>query len=267
MTYREKYHQDHPEIAKSAIHVSNCVKAAFNSNVECQVYCRSCWDTEMPSDTPTAPTTPTETESTIKDSGDRTEFASGAVRDMREGKGRCDLLPLGVVSAFLSDPKALKTHEPLSCLVDFQKTGDACFLYGVLHAFQREAQLDRITMVLEVAKHFEQGAKKYGERNWEKGIPVRCYVDSAIRHYLKWCRGDKDEPHHRAFCWNILCAIWTCQNKPELNDYAPTPTVTPAPPQNCVVCGAIIPEGRDVCPVCEGKYEPTQEKDGATDEC
>ena len=36
--------------------------------------------------------------SIIKDSGDRTEFSTGAVRDMREGKGRCDLMPLEVVA-------------------------------------------------------------------------------------------------------------------------------------------------------------------------
>ena len=73
---------------------------------------------------------------------------------------------------------------------------------------------------LEVAKHFEEGAKKYGEDNWQKGIPTHCYIDSAVRHYLKWLRGDNDEPHDRAFVWNILCCIWTCIHKPKLNDYA-----------------------------------------------
>ena len=34
----------------------------------------------------------------IKDSGTRREFDSGAVRDIQEGKGRCDLLPLDVIS-------------------------------------------------------------------------------------------------------------------------------------------------------------------------
>ena len=33
----------------------------------------------------------------LKDSGKRTEFASGAVRDMHEGKGRFDLLPMCVL--------------------------------------------------------------------------------------------------------------------------------------------------------------------------
>ena len=75
-------------------------------------------------------------------------------------------------------------------------------------------------MLLEVAKHFEEGAKKYGENNWQKGIPVKRYIDSGVRHYLKFLHGDKDEPHDRAFCWNIICAIWTCMHKPELNDYA-----------------------------------------------
>ena len=36
----------------------------------------------------------------IKDSGERTKFDSGAVRDMHGGKGRCDLLPLDVVAGF-----------------------------------------------------------------------------------------------------------------------------------------------------------------------
>ena len=74
-------------------------------------------------------------------------------------------------------------------------------------------------MLLETAKHFEQGAKKYGDYNWQKGIPVKSYIDSAVRHYLKHLRGDADERHDRAFVWNILCCIWTCKHKPELNDY------------------------------------------------
>ena len=35
----------------------------------------------------------------IQDSGERTEFSTGAIRDMHEGKGRFDLLPLNAVWA------------------------------------------------------------------------------------------------------------------------------------------------------------------------
>ena len=146
----------------------------------------------------------------ILDSGDRTEFESGAVRDMQGGKGRCDLLPLGVICDLLHD-------NTLSLINEFQQSGHIYFLMDALK--QGGTFNDVHTMILEVAKHFEEGAEKYGENNWQKGLPVRSFINSAIRHYVKWLRGDKDEPHDRAFCWNILCAIWTCYKKPELNEY------------------------------------------------
>lgn len=62
----------------------------------------------------------------ILDSGNRREFDTGAVRDIQEGKGRCDLMPLDVIAHNMAD---------------------------------------------------------------------------------------------RAFCWNVLCCIWTCMHHPELNDY------------------------------------------------
>ena len=73
-------------------------------------------------------------------------------------------------------------------------------------------------MLLDVAKQYEDGAKKYGERNWEKGQPLHVYIDSGVRHYLKFKAGLTDEPHLRAFVWNILGAIWTHRNKPEMID-------------------------------------------------
>lgn len=149
---------------------------------------------------------------TIKDSGDRTNFSTGAVRDMREGKGRCDLMPLEVVAEITMNPI-------IECIAGFQNTGKTQCLYNAMCLFADMAYDDRsdenrtstqnyATMLLEVAKHFEEGAKKYGENNWQKGIPVNCYIDSAIRHYLKWLRGDTDEPHDRAFVWNLMCCIW-----------------------------------------------------------
>lgn len=150
-----------------------------------------------------------EYEAAIKDSGDRTEFSTGAVRDMREGKGRCDLMPLDVAGDILDDPVLF--------LIDmFQKDGDTNHLISAM--VQCEIFDDLCTMLLDVAKHFEEGAKKYGENNWQKGIPTWCYIDSAVRHYLKFLRGDKDEPHDRAFVWNLMCCIWTCKNKPEMKE-------------------------------------------------
>ena len=95
----------------------------------------------------------------LKDSGARREFGTGSVRDVREGKGRFDLLP----------PRAL----------------------------------------LAVAQHFEDGAKKYGDRNWEKGQTLSAYYDSATRHGVKELMGMTDEPHARAAAWNWLAYLET----------------------------------------------------------
>ena len=154
----------------------------------------------------------------IKDSGNRTVFDTGAVRDIQEGKGRCDLMPLDVISDLYMLSDFYEESEIFHHLHDFMETGDCERLMFVLDSFNHYPGWSH--MFLDLAKHFEEGAKKYGENNWQKGIPVKRYIDSGVRHYLKFIHGDKDEPHDRAFVWNIICAIWTCKNKPELNDYA-----------------------------------------------
>lgn len=104
----------------------------------------------------------------IKDSGDRTEFSTGAKRDMHTGKGRMDLLPWDAI--------------------------------------------------MEVSKHCENGALKYGERNVDKGIPIHSFLDSAFRHLAKYMEGWDDEPHLVAAAWNILWAMQTERMYPELQD-------------------------------------------------
>ena len=145
----------------------------------------------------------------IKDSGERREFLSGAVRDIQEGKGRCDLLPLDIIGSILND-------YILNQISSFDQTKEVFYLIEGLKHFSKIRYSDMPTMILEVSKHFEEGAKKYGEYNWQKGIPINCYIDSAVRHYLKWLRGDTDEPHDRAFVWNIICCMWTVKHKDEL---------------------------------------------------
>ena len=104
----------------------------------------------------------------IKDSGDRTEFETGAKRDIQHGKGRMDLLPW----------------------------------YGIM----------------EVSKHCEEGAEKYGEHNVDKGIPLHSLCDSAARHLAKFIAGEMDEDHLRAAAWNLLWALNQRKTHPELDD-------------------------------------------------
>ncbi len=148
---------------------------------------------------------------TILDSGSRREFSSGAVRDVNEDKGRCDLLPLDVISEIYGE-------NILKHISDYIYTGNRNALITAIKDFSKVRYGGLPTAILEVSKHYSDGAKKYTERNWEKGINLHCYIDSGVRHYLKWSKGDSDEPHDRAFLWNLLGALWTQEHHPELCD-------------------------------------------------
>ncbi len=97
--------------------------------------------------------------SPIPDSGSRTEFESGAVRDQGGGKGLIASIP----------PNFIRS----------------------------------------VAKRFEDGAQKYGHQNWQKGIPLTSYLNSASRHTLQIAEGDLTEDHVGAVGWNMAAFQWT----------------------------------------------------------
>jgi len=156
---------------------------------------------------------------TIKDSKARRFFETGAVRDIAEGKGRCDLLPLDVVAKLLG----LVESEILLHINAYVRTGNINYLYYAIELFienyfNSSGDKTPANWMLDVAKHYEAGANKYAERNWEKGIPLHCYIDSGVRHYLKFIAGWDDEKHDRAFLWNMMGAIWTHEHKPEMID-------------------------------------------------
>lgn len=60
-----------------------------------------------------------------------------------------------------------------------------------------------------LAIHYEKGKVKYGERNWEKGIPISTFTNSAIRHLFQFLDGQEDENHLIAALWNVSCAYET----------------------------------------------------------
>jgi hypothetical protein len=57
--------------------------------------------------------------------------------------------------------------------------------------------------------HLANGAKKYGDRNWEKGQPLSRYIESLERHLEKLKVGLIDEDHASAVAWNIDAFIHT----------------------------------------------------------
>lgn len=115
----------------------------------------------------------------VTDSGKREDFATGSVRDSRDGKGRYDLIA----------PRALR----------------------------------------RLARHYENGARKYTDRNWEKGQPLARFLDSALRHLNCVLEGKTDEDHLAAVAWNVF-AIMEFQERIAAGQADPKLDDLPRPP-------------------------------------
>lgn len=153
----------------------------------------------------------------IKDSGSRREFDEVGghipVRDMAEGKGRFDLVPVSALGTVCESDDFIYN---MGC---FQNSGDAGYLENALEELvDNFYEGEYARMALDLAQHFEKGLNKYGANNWQ-GIPVWSFFDSAMRHYCKALAKWDDEPHLISCVWNVVCAIWTCKHMPELNGF------------------------------------------------
>lgn len=72
---------------------------------------------------------------------------------------------------------------------------------------------------MRLSKRCEYGHLKYGNgRNWEKGMPVSEFIDSALRHIMQYLNGDDSEDHLAASMWNIQCAMHMEEKMPEMQD-------------------------------------------------
>jgi hypothetical protein len=72
--------------------------------------------------------------------------------------------------------------------------------------------------LLRLSRLYQAGAKKYADRNWEKGMPVSRYVDAAFRHLTKYMAGCDDEDHLSAVAWNVFCIMHHEASIPEMQD-------------------------------------------------
>ena len=154
----------------------------------------------------------------LKDSGGRTEFETGAVRDLQGHKGRMDLFPLSVMSTLFEQRGQSVLAGIVANIDKFLYSLDTKYL---VNAYFRFIDLRGWTLeesLIEVSKHYEDGAVKYGTHNWEKGIPLHSFIDSGVRHLDQWSMKDESDPHDRAFLWNMIGAIWTVEHRPEMID-------------------------------------------------
>lgn len=54
-----------------------------------------------------------------------------------------------------------------------------------------------------------EGARKYSDYNFTKGIPLKTYVDSLSRHLIAYMEHDTSEDHLAAIMWNAMGLMYT----------------------------------------------------------
>jgi len=69
-----------------------------------------------------------------------------------------------------------------------------------------------------VAETSAEGAAKYGENNWKKGIPVSDLLNHAIRHIYMYLEGDVSEDHLGHAAWNLLAACHMEETREDMLD-------------------------------------------------
>jgi hypothetical protein len=75
---------------------------------------------------------------------------------------------------------------------------------------------------------YSRGAQRYGDRNWEKGIPYSRYLASAERHLMQFKKGDVDEDHLAQTVWNLMAILHHQEAGPAgLDDLPNYPTKLP----------------------------------------
>ncbi len=134
-----------------------------------------------------------------KDSGKRDVFPTGAQRDTSENKPRFDLIPLASLDLlqefFGGAPLHIDSSEPR--------------MVGFLPGAETRVDLIPQIMLNRLGGLYYRGAEKYGDNNWQKGIPLSRIYESLFRHMIQWYAGDTSEDHIAAVIWNATAIMWT----------------------------------------------------------
>ena len=158
----------------------------------------------------------------LNDTGARVDAPSGATREPTTGKGMYHLITpviAGIAgniedynfedSGFNSDIANQYLKNAIEYAYQWLGNKDTIYLEWaineVIFACAQDSESNGYANALmRLAKHYERGAYKYDQRNWEKGLSSSRCFDSAIRHMVRQIAGDRTEDHLAAAIWNLM---------------------------------------------------------------
>lgn len=59
-----------------------------------------------------------------------------------------------------------------------------------------------------LAKVYYEGAQRYGDVNWQKGIPSSNLINHAVNHLMLWLEGNRDEDHLAKVVWGMFTLMY-----------------------------------------------------------
>lgn len=169
----------------------------------------------------------------------RDTFSSGAVRD--KFPYRYDLMSEKVIvnvidrlvalpECDVQDPDALRlaARELVQALLQKDPEGIANSLTAYV---SEKLYIETIAAIYEVVKLYAaalyEGASKYGERNWEKGLPDSNLINHALAHLFGDLSDEGSEDHLSHLVWNALTLVHFHTDVDKNSDDSPTLTSKP----------------------------------------
>lgn len=177
----------------------------------------------------------------IKMDGKFHEFEGGGIRYTKDGKGRFDLIPSNALAYLVNEIESICFNSTLSSVFDLMESPNLLVNYAnrdfvkvilgitfrMVYKDMPDAEIYEkykegdvwklfVSMLKELAIHYQKGAVKYGENNWRKGIPQWSFEDSGFRHLCQYINGETDEPHHISSIWNMMC--WMSNDLNEIHN-------------------------------------------------
>lgn len=138
-----------------------------------------------------------------KDSGQRQEFETGAMRDSDAGKMPFDKLSKKAVIGLFERSLGHVFTVPIVTTPPDLRDPVTYAPDNVRRDLIPEYALNRIAL------KFGQGERKYGANNWTKGIHLARTFASACRHVFLWKWGDTSEDHLAAAIVNLIFLMCT----------------------------------------------------------
>jgi len=86
-----------------------------------------------------------------------------------------------------------------------------------------DAQSERYDLISPIgmrrlAATCHEGAQKYSDFNWERGMPVHDLLNHGLRHLNLYLSGDRSEDHLAHAAWNCFAAMHSEELWPALNE-------------------------------------------------